>query len=426
MFNAETSTTASTTTTKTTSSATSKDNTLSHDPSLLCITQNRSSSQEMQGENMEDAAHKSKAVVVAPSSSKSNPSKGCDNEDTVLFESMASHLVDTLGSSVQTSLSEQVSKLPLLPGRKSEPGGATDRTTAAGENVDEYMGGEERLMSMLRKSYGKNIDIIESYTNRNIFSIRMFGKVKRRTVVERYMNQEEGKFGDDGSSKTSPIEVSARATHYEKEMILGSYHNNSNAELESIKHQYGSPIAKSEIPTTEQVNALDDEIRNLRERFRSLQRDKLILLAKHKRLSKISGSTKRAHILYDEAISGESSKNNGAGEEGKLEDSVTVNILNSASGAIMGTEALSNLTARSTELMDIMDDLKAKRSKEEEKENMVEVLDLKDKRKKDEEIVQLSLEEDYEERMKNWGEAGGGDIAGVKRVLSRLSKKRKR
>eukprot|EP00957_Ditylum_brightwellii_P004171 317705-Ditylum_brightwellii.AAC.1 len=95
----------------------------------------------------------------------------------------------------------------------------------------------------------------------------------------------------------------------------------------------------------EQVNALDDKIGNLCKQFGSLQQDKLTLLAKHKYLSKISGSTKRACILYDEAISGESSKNGGAGDKGKLKNIITVKILDSGSSAIMGTEALSNLTA---------------------------------------------------------------------------------
>eukprot|EP00957_Ditylum_brightwellii_P146602 11160622-Ditylum_brightwellii.AAC.1 len=65
-----------------------------------------------------------------------------------------------------------------------------------------------------------------------------------------------------------------------------------------------------------------------------------------------------------------------------LKNSVPVNILNNASGAIMENMTFLNLTAWSMELMDIMDKLEAKQSKEEEKESTVEVLDLKDKQKK--------------------------------------------
>lgn len=83
-------------------------------------------------------------------------------EDRVLFGTKTFAISDKLMDAIDAALVEGVSSLPRLPK-------------------------EEALLQMLRKVYVRNVNLLEAYMARNIFSIQSLPPSRRRKVVEAFV-----------------------------------------------------------------------------------------------------------------------------------------------------------------------------------------------------------------------------------------------
>ena len=83
-------------------------------------------------------------------------------EDRILFGTRTCSISDKLIDVVDAALIEGVSSLPRLPHEKA-------------------------LLKSLRKVYVRNVDILEAYMGRNIFSIQSMPPSRRRKVVEAFV-----------------------------------------------------------------------------------------------------------------------------------------------------------------------------------------------------------------------------------------------
>jgi hypothetical protein len=83
-------------------------------------------------------------------------SKATENEDAVLFGSSNVLIADEFCDRVDSALMEGVASLPLMAAVKED--GCEDSR-------------EEKMLKRLRKAYFRNIDLMEIYAGRNIFSV---------------------------------------------------------------------------------------------------------------------------------------------------------------------------------------------------------------------------------------------------------------
>ena len=146
--------------------------------------------------------------------------------DTILFGSVSCTLADEFGERIDAALAEGVSSLPLLPQNKDHP---------------HEESGEERFLRTLRHVYFRNVDVMESYTARNIFSLQNLPPTKRTNVIKVFLEE-------------ASLEHLTRTTH-----TAGSAESTEAYQYPALK----------DIPSSETLSALQNELRELRSELRA-------------------------------------------------------------------------------------------------------------------------------------------------------------
>jgi hypothetical protein len=202
------------------------------------------------------------AETAAPSDT--DATKSNQSEDTLIFGSAPSRLFDEIAIRIDNLLTEEISTLPLLPRKK---------------NDDSKKSGEEILLGDLRKAYSKNLDILENYCARNVFSIRSFNKTKRRKVLDQFLNGGE----DEGDKDVGEASAAASSVPQSK---------------------FDPPAKNEEMPTAQQIMAMDEEILLARHRLHTEKQRRAKLL---RQIESLKGVMRSLSLLQD-ALKGQDGK----------------------------------------------------------------------------------------------------------------------
>ena len=207
-------------------------------------------------------------------------------EDRVLFGTKTFAVSDELNDSIDAALVEGVSSLPRLPW-------------------------EEALLKMLRKVYLRNINVLEAYMGRNIFSIQSLAPSRRRKVVEAFVTNTLPETPD-----------------------LTDVNNKQNEESSAFQY----PTA-DQIPSQETLSEAEQELKDLR-----------VKLSEVKRLRKHLAVTIEKLSVARQAI-----------------PSVpTVQVHDKVTSMVKAKETLEDLTFKGKELMSKLDDEKRNRPEEDD------------------------------------------------------------
>eukprot|EP00956_Cyclotella_meneghiniana_P027348 scaffold61109_cov22-Cyclotella_meneghiniana.AAC.1 len=272
------------------------------------------------------------ATVVPPSTSQSTGLiNNNDDMDTLLFGTTPSSLFDTISTRIDEQLTAEVSQLPLLPKKKS----CHDNNHNNNSNMIESSG-EEILMRSLRKVYKKNLDVVEAYCRRNVFTLSSFDKTKRRKVLDRYFMMTDGHEKLDSADNND-----------------GS--SNNNDEQQQQQQQQRSkykPPSKHEtsLPTPNQIIQMDTEILKSRH---CLQEEKI---RGHALSTQISRLEKALHSLS--LVRTALCHNSNDDDENKDDFSVLANKLQNA---IDGHTEIKGWNEKAETVIRLLDKIKAER-----------------------------------------------------------------
>jgi soluble cytochrome b562 len=231
--------------------------------------------------------------------------KSNKSEDTLIFGSAPSHLFDEIAIRIDTMLTEEVSALPLLPRKKSDEGSKQS--------------GEEILLTELRQAYKKNLDVVEEYCARNVFTIASFNKTKRRKVLAHFLNGED-------EAETCKDEESGRA-------------------MAVPQSKFEPPANNEELPTAEQIIAMDKEILLARQRLHTEKQRRAQL---SRQIARLKGAMESLNLV-------QAALNNGEDSKGFDE------LQNKLRKAVEGHQEIKDWNEKAEEVIQLLDQIKAKR-----------------------------------------------------------------
>eukprot|EP00934_Nitzschia_sp_Nitz4_P006112 Nitzschia sp. Nitz4//scaffold141_size107518//29032//29970//NITZ4_004270-RA/size107518-processed-gene-0.106-mRNA-1//1//CDS//3329536270//6102//frame0 len=178
-----------------------------------------------------------------------------EHDDEQVFGSLNADLADAIADSVSRHIEQGVKSLPLI----KDPSKA------------------QELANQIQKPYLRNIDIIEAYSQRNIFTLRALKPRRREKFMQRYHPSSlEESNGDSGSTtNASKLEVPPRPS-----ILL-------------------YPSSKDDIPTSEAVESVQNEIQALTLRLEQARQKRNDLLVKSKSLEKARTISEQAVKALD-------------------------------------------------------------------------------------------------------------------------------
>ena len=182
-------------------------------------------------------ASDSSAAAAATTTTMNDSINIASSPDTVVFGSMAFKIADDLCEAIDAALVEGVASLP-----------GDDNASV--------------LLHKLRHSYFRNVDVLESYLVRNIFTLDNASHHKTK-IVQAYMN---------GTLTRSSI-AKENTTFNVK---------NTHVELELESFHYPS---KNDIPSCQELQRLQQDLLETRNRLRAARRRRNDLLAKLEHLA---------------------------------------------------------------------------------------------------------------------------------------------
>lgn len=239
----------------------------------------------------------------------------------------ASTIADAVSDSIKAAIAENVKTLPLM----SE---SVDRQTS--------------LIHILQQTYWRNVDVFEVYTQRNIFSLQMYSASRRATIVDCFTGT---KTIEDVLSDM-PVQSSTAST-------------TTAAATESSLVQ----LNVAQVPTAEQMQAVETETVALREKLESLCKSKA-------NMRKELGELEVAQQLADMA------------GETVTEQTAVDTIHDKVTAAVMATEGLQQLQGQAKQVLNDLENTKRERSPDETVDLMVAAMPAKKK----------NLYERYEDR----------------------------
>jgi hypothetical protein len=292
--------------------------------------------------NQEAAA----SVSVSPSISKNETtleeSTTEEDADTVFFGSLNGRIADAFADRIQASLSEGVKSLPLLS-----------------ENTK-----GDALLEKLQKSYLKNVDIVEAYGERNLFTLQMYPPKRRQRITRAFLERDH----ESEKPKTSTT--------------------TTTTQLENSSYQYPT---EEQIPSQEQSQSLQDEVQALRAQLQAARLRRNTLL--------IANKTKEVAQQATEQVS----------TSLPLQELETIHT--SVTAAVMGGQGLEQLQEQGKQALNKLEDSKRERSTPEDDEEEEELLAPPSKKR-------VSLEEHYREQ-RRMVDTNLDSLAAVRNLLRR-------
>eukprot|EP00956_Cyclotella_meneghiniana_P011605 scaffold16316_cov24-Cyclotella_meneghiniana.AAC.1 len=192
-------------------------------------------------------------------------------------------------------------------------------------------------MRSLRKVYKKNLDVVEAYCRRNVFTLSSFDKNKRRKVLDRYFMMTDGH--DDQRLD---------------EEDDGSNNNNDDQQQQQQHYSKYKPPSKDEttLPTPNQIIQMDTEILKSRH---CLQEEKIRGHALSTQISRLEGVLHSLDLVRTALC-----HNGDDDDENKDEFSVLANKLQNA---IDGHTEIKGWNEKAETVIRLLDKIKAERER---------------------------------------------------------------
>ena len=257
------------------------------------------------------------------------------SENALIFGSVPSHLFDDIAIRIDNILTEEIASLPLLPRKKD---GAKES-------------GEEILLNSLRNVYKKNLDRVEAYCERNVFTIESFNKTKRRKILEHFLN------GNDRSDSKEGAEE-------------------AEATLFVAKSKFEPPGKDEELPTAQQIMSMDHEILLARKRLHSEKQRRAKL---SRQIQRLNGAMESLQLVQSAM----------KGKDGKSFDELQDKIQK----AVDGHQEIKGWNGKAEEVIQLLDKIKAER----------------DGAANDGGSQTVARDADEKERRRAWEEMNGGE-----------------
>ena len=282
----------------------------------------------------------------------------------LIFGAAPSELFDDIAITLDNLLTEEVSALPLLPRippKESVPDGD------CGGEASLQLSGEEILLGKLRRVYRKNLDVVESYCLRNIFTIESFSKTKRRKILEHFLQGDErgGESNNEGDAASEDVGPASSNQFFTK---------------------FDPPSKNEELPTAQQITAMDQEILLIRQRLHS---EKQRHVKFSRQIERLKGAMDSLRVVQDAL----------KGEDGDNFDQLHEKIRR----AMQGQQELKVWNGRAEEVVQLLDKIKEERGRVDGGVNQ-NIGDVKPK--------SVSREVDERKRRKVWMEMNGGATDG--------------
>ena len=289
-----------------------------------------------------------------------------DDEDTILFGTLATRIADAMADRVDVALAEGVASLPLLEGAESIPSNSNSNSN---NKVDD-------LLQRLKRCYMKHIDIVEVYAARNIFTISMYPPKRRQRILQEYLQFQH------------PVSLEPSTTSQREEDESKSTNTVSNT-----SYQYPT---KDQIPSSEDMNHLQEELDMLRKQLQDARRQRNELLV-HCQSVELAQSTSQSAISM-------------------LKEHSIENIHNQVTAVIMGGQGLDSLKQEGTKLIQKLDEHKRERGGNNDADNQEDIAPWELPTRKKKKIP--TLEEHYKDHRRTV-DAGLDSLAAVHKFIQR-------
>lgn len=174
------------------------------------------------------------------------------------------------------------------------------------------------MLKSLRNVYRKNLDRVEAYCERNVFTIESFNKTKRRRVLEHFLK---------GNDRCDSKDIAGEA---EATFVAQS--------------KFDPPGKDEELPTAQQIMAMDQEILSARQRLHSEKQRRTKL---SRQIQRLNGAMESLQLVQG-AIKGQDGK--GFDE---LQDKIQK--------AVDGHQEIKGWNGKAEEVIQLLDKIKAER-----------------------------------------------------------------
>lgn len=177
-------------------------------------------------------------------------------EDQVLFGSSNAQIANEFCDRIEIALKEGVASLPLMADGKDEH---TDNEEIGGE-----MRRDKKMLQKLRKSYIRNVDIVEIYAGRNIFSVSDRTPHFRQRVVEALAAQATSNSNE--ISAEAPQEGEGSTTNSGTTVDPSTEPVSGDDTAASVKPNslLVDVTGKQDIPSRDMATALENDMQSLR------------------------------------------------------------------------------------------------------------------------------------------------------------------
>ena len=266
------------------------------------------------------------------------------DEDDVMFGSMAATIADTLADRIDVALVERISSLPVVASTSSKD---DDGGEGTGDDNTASKTKGELLLHKLQQKYLKNVDIVEVYAQRNIFTCSMYPPRRRQRILQAYLQRQQEEQGKGGQNETTTIETTG-----DGEGKSSPAATEKSVTTDTSTSGYKCP-SREQIPTSEAVEEINKEMEELQEKLKAarIRRNELIVACKS-----IEVAEQAAKKSLESLSQCEKDNEGDAAAVDQVHGKVTA--------ALMGHQGLHQLGEEGRKLMTKLDTLKRERDDE--------------------------------------------------------------
>jgi hypothetical protein len=284
-----------------------------------------------------------------------------EDEDTVLYGSIPAMIADVMADKIDMSLAEGISSLPLLSSTS-----VTDKNSnSTNHDSDEGLSRSALLLQRLQKKYIRNVDILELYAQRNLFTIAMFPPRRRQRIVQAFLNNPVN-HSHSGMVDTREI---GKPRYLENPAITKQITTNQDNDTSSIsaslflsssEYQYPS---KEQIPTPQAVTELNEEMKQLREKLKAvrLQRNELFVAC---------NSVEQADQVAGQSLKALVAPSDDGGDVVPVVDQVQ----ESVAAALVQRQDTVRLTLEGQQLLERLETIKRERDENDDPDAMIDLM----------------------------------------------------
>ena len=266
-------------------------------------------------------------------------------EDDVIFGSMAATIADKLADRIDVALVERISSLPVVASTSSkEEDGGED----VGDDNKASKTKGELLLHKLQQKYLKNVDIVEVYAQRNIFTCSMYPPRRRQRILQAYLQSQQEEQGKEDQQESTTTEASGDGD--EGKSSTTTKDKSATTEASTSGYKYPS---REQIPTSEAVEEINKDMEELQEKLKAarIRRNELIISCKS-----IEVAEQAAKKSLESLSQCEKDNEGDAAAVDQVHGKVTA--------ALMGHQGLQQLGEEGKALMTKLDTLKRERDDE--------------------------------------------------------------